>query len=256
MPVPPVPPPLDQVGARPFSFYPAIIGIERNEWAFRKTTWSEVLVFNPHANLELWIPRRFVGEVSRIDEPVVIVGLVKELEYRGGTVLPHERRVIEMPRAVNESPRPAGVEPRPEPRQAPVSGIKLESGAESRIGKMMLIAIAAGILACIAVVLILRDGGNRIAYTTVVQNDLGFTASDDYWSIVNRLGKPSEDRWRSANGELQYRLLAYPRQNLSIILMGSDRKDTHYIGALDAGWHVVHSINSDTEMMLRKLKRF
>jgi hypothetical protein len=255
MSVPPVPPPLDQIGHRPFSFFPAILGIEHNEWAFRKTTWSEVLVFNPRANLEIWIPRRFIGEVSRIDEPVVIVGLLKELEYRAGAVWPHERRVIEMPRAVNESPRPSpaiAIEPRP----APVIGIKLESGAESRVAKMIVVCIAAGLLACTAIVLVMRDGGRRIAYTTVVQNDLGFTGNDDYWSIVNRLGKPDQDRWRAATGELQYRLLAYPRQNLSIILMGADRKAAHYIGALDQNWHVVNSTNRDTEMMLRKLKQF
>ena len=115
MSVPPVPPPLDQIGSRPFSFYPAILGIQHNEWAYRKATWSEILVFNPEANLDLWIPRRFIGEVSRIDEPVVIVGLTKELEYRAGTVWPHERRIIEMPKAVNDSPRPPPGEPQPAP---------------------------------------------------------------------------------------------------------------------------------------------
>jgi len=255
MSVPPVPPPLDQIGSRPFSFYPAILGIEHNEWAYRKATWSEILVTNPRANLELWIPRRYIGEVSRIDEPVVIVGLNKELEYKGGMVHPHERRVIEMPMAVNESPRP-GVVRLPEPqRPAPVIGIKLEGGAESRIGRMMFTTIAVGILACVLIVLFLRDG-KRISYQPVVQSDLGFTGSDDYWSVVNRLGKPSEDRWRSQDGELQYHLLGYPQKNLFFVLMGSDRKDVHYIGTLDRDWRVVHSINRDTGQMLRSLKRF
>jgi len=67
---------------------------------------------------EVWIPRRFIGEVSRIDEPVVIVGLTKELELNAGMLIPHERRVIEISRAVNEAVRPAEtpVEPlRPAP---------------------------------------------------------------------------------------------------------------------------------------------
>ena len=102
MSIPPIPPPLEHLGARPFSFYPAILNIEHNEWLFRKATWSEVLVYNVKTNEELWIPRRFLGELSRIEDPVVIVGLVKELEYRGGAVLPHQRRVIEMPLAVGE----------------------------------------------------------------------------------------------------------------------------------------------------------
>lgn len=255
MSVPPVPPPLDQIGSRPFSFYPAILGIERNEWAYRKATWSEILVFNPASNLEIWIPRRFVGEVSRIDEPVVIVGLNKELEYRGGMVLPHERRVIQMPMAVNESPR-GGVTPLPEPtRPATVIGIRLESGAENRVGRMLMTVIAVGILASILVVVLLRDG-KRISYQAVVQSELGFTNSDDYWSVVNKLGKPAEDRWRSSEGQLQYRLLAYPQQNLSILLMGPDRKDMHYVGSMDKDWRVVHSINPDTGRMLHALKRF
>src|SRR6266480_572766 len=101
MSIPPIPPPLEHLGARPFSFYPAILNIEHNEWLFRKATWSEVLVYNVKTSEEIWIPRRFMGEVSRIEDPVVIVGLVKELEYRGGGILPHQRRVIEMPRWVN-----------------------------------------------------------------------------------------------------------------------------------------------------------
>ena len=51
------------------------------------------------------MPRRFLGQVSRIEEPVMVVGLVKELEYKAGALLPHVRRVIEMPRAVNDLPR-------------------------------------------------------------------------------------------------------------------------------------------------------
>ncbi len=255
MSVPPVPPPLDQIGQRPFSFYPAILGIEHNEWSYQKATWSEILVTNPRANLELWIPRRYIGEVSRIDEPVVIVGLNKELEYKGGMVYPHERRVIEMPMAVNETPRPGVVrQPEPLPPANP-SAMKLQGGAESRVGRMMLTAIIVGLVACVTVVLFLRQG-TRISYQTVVQSDLGFTGSDDYWSVVNRLGKPEEDRWRSQNGELQYHLLGYPQQNLYFILMGSDRKDVHYIGTLNREWQVVHSINRDTENMLRHLKKF
>jgi len=252
--LPPVPPQLDQLGRRQFSFYPAVLGIEHNEWMFRRATWSEILVYNPRANLEVWIPRRFVGEVSRIDEPVVIVGLTRELEYHGGMMVPHERRVIEIPRAVNEPPRAAANQPSAQ-GPALVVGIKLEGGAESRVGRMMLAAISVGILACIGLVLVLGDG-RRIAYTTILQSDLGFRASDDYWSVVNRLGKPAEDRWRSKEGGLQYRLLGYPAQNLSVILMGPDRKEMRYIGSIDRNWRVVHSTNQDTAAMLRALGRF
>lgn len=250
----PVPPSLEQLGDRSFSFYPAIIGVDHNEWAFRRATWSEMLVVNRTTRQEVWIPRRFIGEVSRIDEPVVIVGLTKELECRGGMVIPHERRVIEISRAVNDVNRPA--EAPPAPRPAPIVGIRLESGAESRVGKMLLTVIAVGILLCIAVVAVLSWGSRRVVYQPVVQSDLGFTTNDDYFSVVNKLGSPAEDKWKSDQGELQYRRLSYPRLGVSIILMGADRKDMHYIGAMDKDWRVVHSINRNTEAMLRSLRRF
>ena len=101
----PVPPSLEQLGDRPFSFYPAILGVDHNEWAFRRATWSEMLVVNRTTKQEVWIPRRFIGEVSRIDEPVVIIGLNKELEYKGGMVMPHERRIIELARPVTDAPK-------------------------------------------------------------------------------------------------------------------------------------------------------
>src|SRR5260370_9765571 len=100
MSIPPIPPPLEHLGARPFSFYPAILNIEHNEWLYRKATWSEVLVYNVKTNEELWIPRRFLGELSRIEDPVVSVDLGNELEYRGGSVLPHPGRVRDSPPAL------------------------------------------------------------------------------------------------------------------------------------------------------------
>lgn len=255
MPVPPLPAPLDQIGARPFSFYPPIIGIEHNEWSFRSATWSEFLVFNAAANKEIWIPRRLIGEVSRVDEPVVIVGLNKELEYKGGMLVPHERRVIEMPPAINQTAAATAGQPAEVQAPASVVSIALEGTTESRAARLILIVIAVGILACLAVVLVLRDG-KRVAFQTVEQADLSFTSNDDYWSVVNRLGKPDEDRWRSSQGELQYHLLGYPAKNLYIVLMGPDRKDMHYVGSYDKDWRVVHSSNPDTNRILHTLKRF
>jgi len=101
---PPIPPSLEHLATRPFSFYPPIVNVEHNEWLFRKATWSEILVVNCKSGSEVWISRRFVGEVSRIDDPVLIVGLSRELEYKGGAVFPCQRRVIEMPLAVGAGP--------------------------------------------------------------------------------------------------------------------------------------------------------
>src|SRR5580704_6020800 len=103
VPGPLIPTPFDQIGRRRFSFYPAIVGIEHNEWTLRRITSSEVQVANTKSAEEIWIPRRFLGEVSVIEDPFLIAGLVQELEYQAGEVLPYRRRVIEMPRAVNAS---------------------------------------------------------------------------------------------------------------------------------------------------------
>jgi hypothetical protein len=167
-----IPTPLDQIGRRPFLFYPAIVGIEHNEWILRRVSSSEVQVINTKSSEELWIPRRFLGEVSAIEDPFIIAGLVKELEYKAGAVLPHRRRVIEMPRAVNgpvnglavtsvsdtvaRSTGPA--------RLAPVIGIRVESGPTSRTGKRLLTWIVASILICViaAEALIVFGGHRRI----------------------------------------------------------------------------------------------
>src|SRR5713226_4501608 len=120
--------PLEHLGNRPFSFYPPILNIDQNEWFFRRGTWSEILVVNSRTSVEIWIPRRFLGEISQIEDPVVIVGLVKELEYKGGDVWPHQRRVIEMPVAVGDRPRASS---QSSESPAPVIGIRTQSLTDS-----------------------------------------------------------------------------------------------------------------------------
>ena len=139
-----IPPPLETLRSRPFSFYPAILNSEHNKWQYRKATWSDVLVVNARTGLEIWIPRRFLGEISRIDDPMVIVGLLRELEYREGAVWPYQRRVIEMPMAVG-APAPAMVAPRRTGR-APVVGIRLESKSESHLFRIIGGALVLGIV--------------------------------------------------------------------------------------------------------------
>src|ERR1700730_16360266 len=125
MSIPPIPPPLEHLGKRKFSFYPPILNIERNEWTYHQATWSEILVTNAHSGQEVWVPRRFLGEVSRVDDPVLIVGLNKELAYSAGAVWPHRRRIIEMPIAVNDRPAPVLSKSETPRSPAPVIGIKL-----------------------------------------------------------------------------------------------------------------------------------
>lgn len=257
MPVPPMPPGFEQVGSRAFSFYPPILNVEHNEWHYRKATWSEVLVVNGKSGLEVWIPRLYIGEFSRIDEPVVIVGLTKELEYKSGQVWPYVRRVIEMPRAVNEGYRPTIEEDMPRP--ASVVGIRTESGAESRIWRLIVAALATGVVGCLVILGVLRSGrdGSRIVYTPIVQSELGLTAQDDYHAIIRKLGPPAEDKWKADNGELQYRLLRYPDRGLSVVLMGTERDKALYLGAVDNNGRPVHAISlpngKDTYSILRSL---
>ncbi|MEO8130702.1 MAG: hypothetical protein ABJF23_32470 [Bryobacteraceae bacterium] len=260
MSVQPIPPPIEHLGQRPFSFYPPILNTEHNEWIFRRATWSEILVCNTKTNNEIWVPRRLIGEISRIEEPVMILGLLKELEYKAGQVLPSSRRVIEIPRAVNDGFRLAPQDAPASP--APVVGIRLESGTESRIGKLIGVVLVVGILGCFFLISFFRSGrdGSRITYTPLVQTSLGLAASDDYFAVVRKMGKPASDHWKSETGEMQYRILTYPDQGISIILMGAQRDKALYIGAVDSNWHPVDSValpnGGSTSSMLKSLQRF
>lgn len=260
MSLPPIPPPLEALRNRPFSFYPAILNIEHNEWQYRKATWSEVLVVNSRTGEEIWIPRRFLGEISRIEDPVVIVGLLKELEYKGGAVWPYQRRVIEMPIAVGTSVPPPPMPARTEP--APVVGIRLESKTDSHIFRLVGGALVAGIVAAYVVVNFYRVSvpRSRVVYTAKDQSFLDLTTHDDYFAVVRKLGPPTHDRWQTETGALQYRALSYPERSYTVILMGTDRKQAAYIGTLDENWTPIHSVQfshgGSTDSLLRGLKRF
>lgn len=216
-----LPSPLDHLGSRRFSFYPPIRGVRHNQWSFRRAAANEILVVNTKTLEELSIPRHFIGEISTVGEPVVIVGLVKELELKAEMVVPHIRRVIEMPRAVNDSPRPALRRAQP----AEIVGIRVEpdqsSGWRSR---WLLGSIAAALLACVAV----------LSLSPRVEPP--FTARDNYDSIVARLGPPSHDQTQTTNGK-QYRHLAYPRRGFTVLLV-----DGHYAGAVDSAGRVIHAV--------------
>lgn len=160
MAVPLIPGSFGQLSRSAFSFYPAIVGIERNQWTLRRLTWNEMEVVNTKTSEEISIPRRFVGEVSSIEEPFLIVGLTKELEYKQGAVIPHRRRVIEMPRAVNGTPFPAQAFSTSGP--AAVIAIRLEAEGPSRAGRRLRTWVVAGILACItAAQALIVLGGHR-----------------------------------------------------------------------------------------------
>jgi len=258
MSAPEIPSSLDHLGQRPFSFYPPLIGVEHNEWILRRSTWSELLVENTADKRQIWVPRSYVGSISSVDEPVLIVGLLKELEYKAGQVMPRTRRIIEMPKGV----------PDPQPAASPEPGVTLDRSSirqmgatESRLGKLILYAIGAAVIGCFLLVMVFRTGrdGSRVVYRTVEQSELGLTAEDDYHSVVRKLGMPAGDHWRSDKGELQYRLLEYPERGIEVVLMGTEREKARYIGALDRDWRVVDSVSlrgGNSASLLKSLNRF
>ncbi len=255
MAVPPIPPPLAQLGGQPFSFYPAILNSGHNEWVYRSATWSDVLVRNTKTNEEVSVPRRYLGEISSVDAPVMIVGLMAELEYREGVVWPAERRVIEMPRAVNDAPRARL--PQSGRALAPVVGIRLEGERTSRAGKMAVAGVAIGVAGCVLAISLFRGGviATRAFYAPVFRVDLPLTPEDDYAAVVRTLGQPAAERW-----DKQYELLAYPQRKLYVILKGPERGDARYIGAMDWNWHPAHAVDlagyGSSYGLLRRLPKF
>ena len=244
VPAPNIPTPLEQLGSRPFSLYPAIRNIQHNEWQFRRAHPNEIQVINTKSLQEFWIPRGFLSGVSSIEEPVVIVGLLKELEYREGLVVPHVRRVIEMPLAANDVPRPRMAAPE-SGQPAQVVGIRVESGEESQKSRKLLGAVAAGILTCIVGMVIFRDaaGGSRARFFGAASRlSLPFKGTDDYESVVGRLGYPETSRTRTLQDGRAFYLLRYPDRGFTVVLIGTDRADASYVGALGRGGRVVHSI--------------
>jgi hypothetical protein len=257
---PPIPPALDHLVTRPFSFYPPIIGVEHNEWLYRKATWSEILVVNCRSSAEVWIPRRFIGEVSRVEDPVLIVGLNRELEYKGGAVWPHQRRVLQMPVAVN-APAPISTAPAERAEPAPIVGIRLER-SDKAVFKMIAVAVAVAIGLYVLAVNLNRITELRqrtVTFTASDQSFLELSRNDDYMAVVEKLGKPASDRSRDIGGII-YRALGYPDRKYNVILMGSDERSARYIGVLDDNWRPIHSVElhqgGTTLSLLRNLKRF
>ena len=252
---PPIPPQLDHLITRPFSFYPPIIGIEHNEWLYKKASWSEILVVNCKNAEEIWISRRYIGEVSRVDDPVLIVGLTRELEYKRGMVVPFQRRVIEMPVAVGGNPATAREGERPAPGL--IVGIRMASAQDKRMFKLIGAAVTVAILLYILAVSLSRQ---RVVFTARDQTYMGLTARDDRTEVVVKLGEPATDRWQSESGDLQCEALDYPDRKLTVILMGTDRNSVQYVGTMDKDWKPVHSVRlrsgGTTDSLLRGLKRF
>jgi hypothetical protein len=229
-----------------FSFYPAIVGVRHNEWVLRRATWTDILVANAKTSEEIWIPRRLVGEVSSSEAPFRIVGLVKELEYREGVVLPHRRSVIEMPRAVNDFSR-VSLRPALYQRPAGVVAIRADLNSESRFWRVLRGSIAAGFLVCMAVIFVVRDAhlGTRFGWTSATPRLPDLNERDDYSSVVKKLGHPTGDRWIPPSfGSSGYRRLWYSRKGVTIILTGASPDQARYAGTLDSDGGMIHSVDA------------
>ncbi len=233
MSVSPVPIPLQELGSRRFSFYPAILNLAHNEWLYRRATWSEVVVVNANSGEEICIPRIFVGEVSIVDHPVVIVGLKRELEWKEGAVVPHRRAVIELPIAVNDSARQHAHPHAP----APVVSIRLEPPAQKRAGRKIAVAIMLGSVGCLVLADFARQAQNhpRPPFSQL-------SASDTYASVVRTLGTPASERTLPGSGGQVYRALAYPSRQFIVVLMSLNHSEFHYAGAIDARGRVLNAV--------------
>jgi hypothetical protein len=197
-----------------------------------------------------------VGEVARIEDPVLIVGLNRELEYKAGMIVPYQRRIIEMPVAVGAPVVTAGAAPsRGEP--APVVGIRLEP-SDRRIVKLILVAVAVLIVLYLVALSFTRVGEfrqKRIAFTAGDQTFLNLSSRDDYAGVIEKMGTPTTDR-QQETGTILYRALGYPNRGYTVILMGRDKGSMTYVGAMDRDWRPIHSVNAQTDALLRGLKQF
>jgi hypothetical protein len=256
MSIAPLPTPLQHLGGRRFSFYPPIRNLEPNEWLYRRATWSECVVANAHSGEEVWIPRIFLGEVSRMDEQVMIVGLNRELECRRGVIIPRERRVIEFPVPAPVAGNDTNAAPRPH-QLAPVVNIRLETKPESRAWKWIgvaavLSAVAFTIVADVARQSQIHQRGDAFrGYRSFLQ--LG--PDDDYTSTVRKLGAPSSVDSTEAAGR-NFRSLAFPARHYSVVLMSSPA-GAHYVGTLDQHGRILDAIRfqdgSTAESLLNSL---
>lgn len=261
---PPVPPQAELLD-RPFAFFPPIAGVEDNEWTLVEATWSDMLVRNVDGGFQVAIPRSFFGQVSETDKPVRIVGLNQELEYRMGAVWPVRRKVLEMkPSPLIRSVPSAMQEAEPHGLSA-ITGVSSD-GTESKIGKLIGVTFFSLVVLVAAVwALIKFTPETKPTFVARDQGYLELTREDDYGSVVRKLGTPSDDRWKSETGELQYRALFFKDRGYAVILMGEKRDSARYIGAMGLGpdgkgWSPLHSIEfargASTFSLLKSLKRF
>lgn len=150
MPVP-LPAWLPDLARRRFRFSPAISGAEPNEWVLLRVTWHDIVVRNTFSHVELAVPRRYVGDVTSLDEAVHAVSLSKKLEYADGAVRLRNRAVVAMP-PPSDAPRIRAEHP------AEVVAIREEQAEPPRWRRYFRIFVALGCLGCFVAVYVFREG--------------------------------------------------------------------------------------------------
>jgi hypothetical protein len=243
---------------RSFSFYPLILGIDQNEWRYRRTTWSEIVVVNTHSGDEVCIPRGFVGDVS-LNGPTAIVGLKREMEWRDGAAIPYRRPVVELPLAVND--RIAAVS-RPS-RPAPVVSIRLEThNSAKRKGRQVLVVAMLGVVVFAVAGNVARPGEMRDRFDALRVNRAWrlLTPGDNVTTVVGKLGQPAARRMFVDEGGRVFLALDYPDRHFAAVLAGSRENEARYVGTMDPRGRVLDAGQSQLSVsaagMLRSAPRF
>ena len=252
---------LAELEGRRFSFYPAIRGIEHNEWTLEDSTWSEIQVRNAMTEQKLWLPRTHLGSVSSADSPVLILGLRRELEFKAGGIHPFRRTVTPMP-STAAARAPA------KPRSAPPKQ-RFLSGSDARMLRLLGIALATGLLLSVLVFAGVIGGLHnpfeaffRVDTSTADQRYLGLSSSATAFEVAQRLGDPESERWISGEeDELQFQALFYTTRGYVIVMMGGSRSEMRYLGTLHAASRQILDSarlagGGDTSSMMRNLPEF
>lgn len=200
----PVPATLHQLAGRRFSFYPPLRGVDHNEWIYRRASWSEVVVVNAKTGAECVIPRAHIGEVSRIEQPVALVALRRELEAQAGSARVWHKPIVELPVAVNQR---GNAIPHPD-FPAQVVSIRLEPRRDARLRSRLVVGIVLGAIGALIAANLTRGHLNPgLSYDRTVKGPDG----------------------------REYRLIRY-RNRKSIVVLDAD---SHYVGTLDTQRHVL-----------------
>jgi len=128
-----------------------------------------------------------------------------------------------------------------------VVAIRAESNSDSRFWRVLRGSVATGILACVAVMFVVRDAhlGTRFGWTSATPRLPNFNQWDDYSSVVKKLGSPTSDRWvQSGFGSGGYRRLWYSRKGVTLILAGSSPDNARYAGTLNRDGEIIQSVDS------------